>query len=88
MGTRIGQKLNEKWRIGAKHALFHKAGKWYMPLERFPGAYCDPNGYVLFATEADYKCSPYLTFHSDTNGSVTVRPRLEDTPEYKLAPPD
>ncbi len=40
--------------MGATHALYSKDGDFYMPLERFPGAYFDPNGYVLFRTEEEY----------------------------------
>ena len=32
-----GKQLNEEWSVGAKHALFHRNGRWYNNLERFPG---------------------------------------------------
>ena len=50
-----GKLLNEQWRVGARHALYEENGKFYMPLERFPGAYFDANGYVLFETRARYE---------------------------------
>src|ERR1700722_20631699 len=52
LGNRIfsGRLLNQKWGIGARHALYHKDGHWYNNLERFPGALCDPRGYVKFET--------------------------------------
>src|SRR5262245_33842776 len=59
--TNYGRHLNEEWKLGARHALYHKDGTWYMPLERFPGAYFDPQGYVLFRTYEEYAGSPYLT---------------------------
>ena len=43
-----GRNLNEKWKVGAKHALYHKDGTWYERLEKFPGALFDPYGYILF----------------------------------------
>lgn len=57
----MGNILNQKWEVGAKHALFHRDGFWYHKLERFPGAYFDSAGYVLFNTEEEYKSSPHLS---------------------------
>lgn len=55
-----GKYLNEIWNVGAKHALYHKDSSWYHVLEKFPGALFDPNGYILFATRADYENCEYL----------------------------
>jgi hypothetical protein len=55
-----GRALNDKWSIGAAHALYHVDGTWYHVLERFPAALCDPHGYVLFDTEHAYRHCPYL----------------------------
>ncbi len=52
--TGSGQEYNEKWNVGAKQAFFHKDGTFYMPLNKFPGAFFDPYGYVLFETEREY----------------------------------
>lgn len=49
-----GRELNERWGVGAKHALYREDGKWYHHLERFPGALFDFNGYVVFSTQDDY----------------------------------
>jgi hypothetical protein len=49
-----------------------------MPLERFPGAYFDPNGYVLFKTYEEYAQSPYLTI----GVRVSVRGGIESMPNY------
>jgi hypothetical protein len=65
--TGSGRLLNEKWGIGARHALYHKEGTWFNVLERFPGALCDSNGYVLFATKEEYENSPELTIGQRTN---------------------
>ena len=60
MAEVTGKLLNEEWRVGAKHALYRETGEFYMPLERFPGALFDANGYVVFATKEDYERSPFL----------------------------
>lgn len=65
--TGSGKALNEKWGIGAAHALYHKDGTWFNVLERFPGALCDPNGYVLFATKREYEESRDLKIGQRTN---------------------
>jgi predicted HNH restriction endonuclease len=36
-------------------------------LKRFPGAYCDASGYVIFETEADYRNCPELRITKDVN---------------------
>ena len=50
-----GEYLNRKWQIGAKQSRFAEAGRFYMPLEKFPGALCDPCGYVLFDMEDELR---------------------------------
>jgi hypothetical protein len=58
--SNFGAQLNEEWKIGARHALFRKTGDWYVLLQKFPGALCDKNGYILFKSESDYRSCPYL----------------------------
>ena len=65
--TGSGKVLNEKWKIGAAHALYHKDGTWFNAIERFPGALCDPHGYILFATKEEYESSPYLMIGQRVN---------------------
>jgi hypothetical protein len=65
--TNSGEALNRLWKVGAKHALYHKDGKFYMPLEYFPGVYFDPNGYLLFKTEAEYKSCKHLKIGKRVN---------------------
>ena len=52
--TNSGARLLRECKIPAKQAMYHKDGVFYMPLERFPGAYCDPNGYIVFATQQEF----------------------------------
>jgi hypothetical protein len=74
-----GESLNTEWNVGARHALYHKDGTFYMPLERFPGAYFDADGYVLFRTEREYVSSPYLSIGERVN----VRRGISHIPGYK-----
>jgi len=81
--TGSGRVLNEKWGIGAAHALYHKDGSWFNVLERFPGALCDPKGYVLFATRHEYENSPHVKVGQQTNVPGGIRSlssyiRMED----------
>jgi DNA-binding MurR/RpiR family transcriptional regulator len=58
--TNSGRRLNEKWHVGAKHALYHEDGTFYEQLTAFPGALFDRNGYVVFSTEMAYLGAPGL----------------------------
>ena len=64
---RTGLELNQKWAIGALHALYRKDGTWYHRLERFPGALCDKNGYVLFKTPYDLETCPGVSIGKEKN---------------------
>jgi hypothetical protein len=52
--------LARNWKINVVHVLYDKNGKWYHHLADFPGALLDPNGYILFNSELEYKNSSYL----------------------------
>ena len=73
-----GTDLNRKWRIGAKHCLYREDGRWYHRLERFPGALCDANGYMLFPTERDFLSCRYLSVGEEVN----VRDGISSIPGY------
>ena len=62
-----GDQLLRKWEIPAKQARFHRDGIWYEQLTTFPAAFCDPDGYVLFETEEDYKTCPQLKLGKQVN---------------------
>src|ERR1700704_5896641 len=79
-----GAYLNDLWRVRASHALYYKDGHWYHPLKSFPGALFDLNGYLLFATEEDYRSSPYLRFGKRVH---IRRPGISAIPGYvRVAP--
>jgi hypothetical protein len=48
-----GRTLKSLWKIDAKQARYHFDGKFFMMLEHFPGALCDPNGFVIFDTKQE-----------------------------------
>lgn len=71
-----GAALNALWHVGAADARFHRDGKFFMPAHRFPAAFFDPNGYILFRTEEDYLDSPYLRIGDRVNvpGGISALP--------------
>lgn len=74
--TNSGACLNREWKVGARHALYRENGIFYMPLERFPGAYFDSSGYVLFKTEEEYRNCKYLRIGKrvDVSGGICKMP--------------
>ena len=48
-----GRELNDRWDVGARHALYRKSGDWYHVPSQFPAALFDAHGYVRFETEED-----------------------------------
>jgi len=65
--TGSGKELNMRWNVGARHSLYRQDGKFYMPLERFPGAFFDPNGYIKFCTKKEYQECSYLNIGERVN---------------------
>ena len=53
-----GRLLIERWGIGARQALYSEDGVGYRRLERFPGALCDAQGYIVFATREALETCP------------------------------
>lgn len=53
-------RLNESWAAGAIQARYSNDGHWYATLTRFPAALFDATGYLLFATEEQYRASPHI----------------------------
>lgn len=82
--TDSGKRLNKLWNVGARHALFLKDGNWYHWLKEFPGAYFDPNGYLLFDTEEDFLGCDSLDFGIDVH--VKNRGSISGIQGYKPKP--
>lgn len=62
-----GKILNKKWNVNANYALYRKTGDWYHQLNKFPGAYFDKKGYILFKTKKEYRECPYLQIRQDVH---------------------
>ncbi len=78
MPTPIGPRLNDEWNIGAVQCLFSSEGTWFHRLVDFPGALCDPQGYVRFENEAEYLNCPSAKIGKRTN----IRPGINTLPSY------
>ena len=64
--------------MNANHALYSRTGNWYHRLRRFPGAFFDSKGYVLFETENDFLNCDALNINID----VWVPRRISSIPTY------
>jgi 5-methylcytosine-specific restriction protein A len=73
-----GKELNVEWKVGAQHALYHHSGNWYHVLERFPGAFFDKNGYVLFHSKRHFESCEDLRIGKH----VTVPEGISQLREY------
>lgn len=74
-----GDELNIRWNVGAAQSRYHRDGKFFMPADRFPAAFFDPDGYLLFRTEREYIESPYLNIGERVN----VPGGIASVPGYK-----
>ena len=81
-----GKALNQRWNVGARHALYRKDGRWYHHLERFPGALFDLNGFVVFETKEEYKACGHLSqgkrLHVTDNGICGIPGYVRMGPAY------
>lgn len=78
MPYRVGERLNRQWKIGARHALYNKDGKWYHVMRKLPGASCDPYDYALFETESQFLNCERLRIGEEVN----VKGHISDIPSY------
>ena len=76
--TNSGENLKRLWKIPAAQVRYHKDGKFFMPVDKFPAALCDPNGYVLLKTKEEYEKSLCL----DIGSRVNVRNGIWKIPNY------
>jgi len=76
--TNSGENLKKVWHIPANHVRYHKDGTFFMPVDNFPAAFCDPKGYVLFRTKAEYEMSSYIKIGSRVN----IRSGISSIPCY------
>ena len=67
MRSNDAKTLVRKWSIPAQQAYYHHAGTFFMPLQTFPGALCDANGFVLFQSHADFARSQDISIGRRAN---------------------
>lgn len=77
--SNTGEMLRRKWQLPVRQARYHCEGHFFMPLDRFPGALCDPDGYVVFTDHHTFLRSPYLRVGVRVNVS---RGSIKDLPGY------
>jgi len=65
--TNSGENLKKVWNIPAEQVRYHKDGTFFMPVDKFPAALCDPDGYILFKTQQEYEKSSFLEIGKRVN---------------------
>lgn len=77
------KELIERYGLDVAQGFYHRDGKFYMPLDRFPSVLCDPRGYVRYDKEEQYLADGHIR-RGDTRLNV---PRgLENHPRYSEYP--
>ena len=68
-----------RWSLPVRQARFHCDGTFYEHLHRFPAAYCDPDGHVVFETERKYRECQYLRLGQKVNvpGGISSMPSYQ-----------
>jgi hypothetical protein len=74
-----GPQLIRRWTIPVRQARFHRDGIWYEHLTQFPAAFCDPEGYIAFETEDEYRNCQCLNLGKQVN----VPGGISSIPGYK-----
>lgn len=74
-----GTELNQRWNVGAAHALYIHDGHWYHHLKRFPGALFDRHGYILFSTREEYLACSHLSIGKQIS---VAKPGISAIPGY------
>ena len=68
-----------EWGVAVEQAKYSHDGNWYSLLEKFPAALVDESGYLLFATEEDFRESPYLALGKQIG---VKKPGISAVPGY------
>jgi hypothetical protein len=77
-----GDFLNRRYKLGARHALYHKDGKFYERLTDFPGVLCDSRGFVRYSSLQEFERDSRINIGVKVNvpGSLSGHPRYERFP--------
>jgi hypothetical protein len=86
---KTGRSLARSYRIDVRSAYYHNDGNWYWNLERFPGAYFDAHGCIVFKTQKDYQECVYLSIGPRNTGvrNKNVGMGISDIPGYRKLDP-
>ena len=76
--TNSGENLKRQWNIPAQQVRYHKDGTFFMPINHFPSALCDPNGYIIFNNQEEYMANR----HIETGSRINVRCGINKLPGY------
>ena len=71
--------LANQWNVKAQDVRYHRDGHFYENVRNFPAALFDPNGYILFRTEAELRGVQRVKIGKKTN----VRGGILSIPGYK-----
>lgn len=72
-------RLMAAWNKPVAQARYSDGGHWYAPLNRFPAALVDANGYLLFDSEHEYRSSPHLALGKQIS---VPKPGISAVPGY------
>lgn len=80
MGTNrdIAQELINEHNIPVQHGRYREDGKWYHHLRKFPSAFLDINGYIIFNSKEEYQSCRFLQLGQDVN----IPNGISAIPEY------
>ncbi len=87
MSKTTGKMLNERWTIGAQHSLYSRRGNWYHRLEHFPGALCDPTGYILFDSPEAVAGYPGIAVSGGDKNWISVARGISSPGDYVKCDP-
>jgi hypothetical protein len=62
-----GEGLRRQYNLPVRHCLYHRDGTFYERLARFPGALCDPQGWVQFDSEEEFERDPRIKIGRKVN---------------------
>ena len=74
-----GEGLRRRYRLPVRQCFYHRDGTFYQRLNAFPGALCDPQGYVEFDSEEEFARDSMLNIGKKVN----VRNGIYRHPKYR-----
>lgn len=83
-----GKQLIRMYDLPVRQARYHKEGTFFERLDLFPGALCDPEGYVIFESESEFENDSEISLGSKVNVHQEIRKhsRYKEFPKKSLTP--